>query len=215
MANSAINFNFPPPIKPKEIRLVLPDDDESPEGLSEYRNGAISDEDSSPEFATRGFGESLELASRSAELNEIELALNEREETLKQAEARLIERERGLWEYEALILAREKLLNSQQKQSQTHRSSSPEVCKEELQALEQLRAEVARQQESLEQTKEELKEREEFVETSESRLLEKTMQQQEEESRLEQMKEDLIARELRVNQLEGKPPPPEVPKEVL
>ena len=46
-------------------------------------------------------------------------------------------------------------------------------------------------------------------------LFEKTMKQQEEETRLEQMKEDLDARELRVNALEGKPPPPEEPKEIL
>lgn len=216
MANSAIPFDFPPPVKPQEIRLVLPDDDDDfLDELNDTRSGVAEERDSASNFAYRRFGKSPDLDSRNSELNEFEQELIEREEAVKQAEISLTERERGLWEFEALILAREKLLDAQEKQDAKPKPTSSEACAEEIQALKQLRSEVERQQQTLEQTKQELKEREAFVEASESRLLEKTMLQQEEETRLEQMKDDLNARELRVNQLEGKPPPPEVEKEVL
>ena len=45
--------------------------------------------------------------------------------------------------------------------------------------------------------------------------MEITMKQQEEESRLEQIEEDLYLRERKIDQLEGKPPPEEEPKEIL
>jgi chromosome segregation ATPase len=215
MSESAIPFDFPPPIKAQEIRLVLPDDDYKPDETSSTANGGIVDSSWVPGSVARASTENIDFVSLSTELNEMELDLIEREEVLKQTEARLNERERGLWEFEALILAREKLLRAQQKQMLNHKEASGEVSGEEIQALKQLQAEVARQQKQLEDSTKELKERERFVEASEERLLEKTMLQQEEESRLEQKKEDLDAREERVRLLEGKPPAPKVEKEVL
>lgn len=215
MGKPAISFDFPPPVKLEEVRLVLPDDDEILEEVSAGANESSRVDESVSEHAFCGLGEGLDFVSGSSELNEMEVSLLEREEAVKQAEARLTERERSLWEFEALILAREKLLRAQQQQKQMWQKPSHNENGAELSALQQLRDEVARQQKSLQRTKEELRERQAFVEASEERLLEKTMQQQEEETRLEQLKEDLNARELRINQLEGKPPPPEEPKEVL
>lgn len=212
MSQPALEYDFPPPIRLKEIRLVLPEEDEISETQSDRSVGG----DLPLDISCHVFGESSGIASLESELNELESALIEREEAVNQAEARIAERERSLWEFEALILAREKLLNNQQHQLEKQKTMpSTEGCKEAIQALEQLRAEVAQQQERLEDAKKDLMEREAFVEVSEERLLEKTMQQQEEESRLEQMKEDLDARELRINRMEGKPPPPQIPKEVL
>ncbi len=218
MPDSVIEYDYPPPIKPQKIRLVLPEEDELSnieDVASSVQSGDAIKNNSLSDFTCHGFGEDPEIVSRVSEMNELELALIEREEIVKQTELHLAERERNLWEFEALILAREKLLDTQKKQLEKQKTTSTGGCEEEMQSLEQLRHEVERQQESLEATKKELKEREQFVEASEDRLLEKTMQQQEEESRLEQLKEDLEARELRVNEMEGKPPPPKVQKEVL
>jgi DNA repair exonuclease SbcCD ATPase subunit len=148
-------------------------------------------------------------------LRDLESSLFEREESVQAREAHLTERERTLWESEALLHAREELLRVREQNIEAKPRVPLAVNPEEREALERLRREVAKQQESLEQQKSELKVREQFVEDCENTLLEKTMQQQEEESRLEQKTEELNARELRVNAFEGKPPPPEVPKEVL
>jgi len=148
-------------------------------------------------------------------LRELEQSLFEREEAVAAREADMTEQERTLWESEALLHAREELVRARERTRSVRPHVETAVNPEEREALERLGEEVARQQASLEREKAELKAREQFVEDSENTLFEKTMQQQEEESRLEQMAEDIKARELRVNALEGKPPPPEEPKEIL
>ena len=96
-------------------------------------------------------------------------------------------------------------------------SEAPEgtLSQAENNALLQLKAEVEKQQSNLLEQKRIIKEREEFLDKSEKMLFEKTMDQQEQETIIEQKMDELKARERRVDELEGKPPPPEEPKEVL
>jgi hypothetical protein len=211
---------FPPPKRSPSRRLVFyPEREHSARSSIEARQridefiksaspGAGSETDPSHEF---------NVGALEKNLRDLERSLFEREQNVQEREVHLLERERTLWESEALLYAREDLMVTREKQIASVASAATATAAdpEELKALEHLRDEVARQEDSLKQQKLELSERERFIEDSENILMGKTMQQQEEECRLEQISEDLNARELRINALEGKPPPPEEPKEVL
>ena len=209
---------LPPPERKPHRRLVLHTERERSARSSIEARQRIND------FAKRahpGVGSEFDpshefsIGALEKSLRDLESSLFEREQNVQEREVRLLERERNLWESEALLYAREELLEAREARLDLKTSASTIGSAEELEALERLRDEVARQQESLKEQKIELKDREQFIENSENTLLDKSMQQQEEECRLEQMTEDLKARELRINALEGKPPPPEEPKEVL
>jgi chromosome segregation ATPase len=131
-------------------------------------------------------------------LREIEMRLAERERLVEEAEARLSDRERDLAEAEALIAARQKIIDAQ-------KIAAPKagVSKEEQAALEQLKAELDRQEATIREHKATLAEREQFLEENETKLFEKMMLQQEKETELEQRGEDLSAREKRLVDKEG------------
>ena len=210
---------LPPPNKRPARRLVLEPERSQSAAVSHEIKMRINDfvSRARPPEGEVDAAYSQRLEELEKNLRELESSLFAREQSVQAKEAHLAERERTLWETEALMHAREELLRTREKQLRpdTMAVASTAVNPEEREALQRLRDEVMKQQESLKEQKTELKEREQFVEDSENCLLDKTMKQQEEESRLEQMAEDLTAREKRINVLEGKPPPPEVPKEIL
>ncbi len=136
-------------------------------------------------------------------LRQLESLLTERERAVTEMEVRLGERERDLAEMEALILAREKLVDVSRKQP----APQAAVSKEEQEALEQLKAELERQEEHIKEAKQTLREREMFLEESETKLFEKVQAQQEKEIQLEQKEEELRAKALRLRELEAKHDP--------
>lgn len=101
--------------------------------------------------ATRSpFGEPKQLntdqvGSLERTLRELEMKLVEREYAIGDLESRLAERERDIAEAEALIVAREKLLVAARRSAPAQTT----VSKEEQAALEQLKAELDRQEASL------------------------------------------------------------------
>lgn len=148
--------------------------------------------------ATRApFGNtSPSTATQAAELErtlrQLELSLAERERAIEEAEARLADRDRELAEAEALLVAREKLLAASRKAA-----PAATVSPEEKLALEQLRAELERQEASLKEAKQAMRERELFLEENEAKLMEKMQAQQEREIELDQRAEDLGTRAAR------------------
>lgn len=167
------------------------------------------------------FGEPLQLKATDLDelernLRELERQLLQRERTVQDLEAGLAERERVVWETEALLNAREALIQAQEvKASEQSDASQGTLSEAEHDALLQLKAEVEKQQNNLAEQKRIIKEREEFLDKSEKMLFEKTMDQQEQETLIEQRLDELNARQRRLDEAEGKPPPPEEPKEVL
>lgn len=166
------------------------------------------------------FGEPLQL--KATDLDELEKSLRElekqlllRERAVQDLEASIVERERVVWETEALLAAREALIRVQEEKLSTTEAPPETLSQAEHEALLQLKAEIEKQQSSLSEQKRIIKEREEFLDKSEKMLFEKTMDQQEQETLIEQRMDELNARERRLDMLEGKPPPPEEPKEVL
>lgn len=133
-------------------------------------------------------------------LRQLEALLTERERAVNEMEVRLSERERDLAEMEALIIAREKLVELSRKQP----VQQVGISKEEKEALEQLKAELERQEDSLKEAKQALREREMFLEDSETKLFEKVQAQQEKEIQLEQKDEELRAKAMRLRELEAK-----------
>lgn len=149
-------------------------------------------------------------------LRELEKQLLKRERTVQDIEASLAERERGVWETEALLKAREALIQAQEeKHSEQSEALQGTLSQAEHNALLQLKTEIEKQQNSLGEQKNIIKEREEFLDKSEKMLFEKAMDQQEQEVLIEQHMEELDARKHRLDEQEGKPPPPSEPKEVL
>ncbi len=132
-------------------------------------------------------------------LRQLEATLAERERQVEESEARLADRERDLAEAEALLIAREKLAAAARKPVPAQAVVSPE----EKQALEQLRAELERQEANLKEAKQALREREQFLDDSEAKLFEKVQAQQEKEIELEQRDEDLRLRERRIKEREA------------
>ena len=166
------------------------------------------------------FGEPLQL--KATDLDELEKNLRElekqlllRERVVQDLEAGIVERERVVWETEALLGAREALIRAQEEKLSKTEVPPETLSQAEHEALLLLKAEIEKQQSSLAEQKRIIKEREEFLDKSEKMLFEKTMDQQEQETLIEQRMDELKARERRLDALEGKPPPPEEPKEVL
>ena len=131
-------------------------------------------------------------------LRQLEGKLAERERAVSDLVAKLAERERELAEMEAVLVAREKVIAAAKKSVQT-----PSLSKEEQTALEQLKAELERQEALLKEQRTELKERELFVEENKAKLFEKMQTQQEQEVELEQKLEDLQAIEKRLKEREA------------
>lgn len=140
-----------------------------------------------------------QVAELEKSLRMIELALAERERAVAEAEARLADREREVAEGEALLLAREKLMAAARKPVPSQAAVSPE----EKVALEQLRAELERQEASLKEAKQAQREREQFLDESETKLFEKVQAQQEKEIEQDQRAEDLRALERRLREREA------------
>ncbi len=154
--------------------------------------------------ATRApFPDSAAMASRSAEfersLYHLELTLAERERVIIETGARLADRQRDLAETEALLRAHEKLIAASRRADRVPVALSPE----EKTALEQLRAELERQEAALKEAKQAQREREQFLDESEAKLFEKVQAQQEKEIELEQREEDLRARGRRFREREA------------
>lgn len=133
-------------------------------------------------------------------LRQLEALLTERERAVNEMEVRMAERERDLAEMEALILAREKLVELARKQP----VQQVGISKEEKEAIEQLKAELERQEDTLKESKQLLREREMFLEESETKLFEKVQAQQEKEIQLDQKEEELRAKALRLREQEAK-----------
>lgn len=132
-------------------------------------------------------------------LRQLERTLAERERAIADTEARLIERERDMAEVEALLIARKQLdLATQQP------FAAGTVSPGERAALDQLKAELARQEITLHEAKQAAREREAFLDESETRLFEKVQAQQDKENELEQREEDLRVRLRRVREQEAK-----------
>lgn len=146
-------------------------------------------------------GDRIEALQKS--LRDLEGKLAEREHSIAELESKLAERERDIAEAEALIAARSKLLEAAKQAS----AGGGGVSKEEQAALQQLKAELDRQEESLKEQKAAMAERERFMEENETKLFEKMMQQQEKETELEQREEDLRAREKRFQDKGGSADP--------
>jgi chromosome segregation ATPase len=134
-------------------------------------------------------------------LKQLAVKLEERERFLQDLEARLTDRDRNLAEMETLLKARESLVDAAK--SKKPGDESQALSREEMQALEKLKAEVERQQVLLQQQREELRAREAFLDESEAKLFEKVQQQQEKETELEQREDDLRARERRLKEKEA------------
>ena len=150
-------------------------------------------------FVGTGTAANSPVAELERSLRQLELTLAERERSITDMEARLADRERDLAETEALLLAREKLINASRRPVAPQTSISPE----EKLAMEQLRAELERQEASVKEAKQALHEREQFLDESETKLFEKVQAQQEKEIELDQRDEDLRARERRLREREG------------
>src|SRR5262245_23016514 len=129
-------------------------------------------------------------------LRQLEQSLAERERAIAETESRLTERERDIAEAEALFLAREQVTAATRRQVNASGGVSPE----EKQALEQLRAELERQEEHLKEEKQVVRERQLFLDESEAKLFDKVQEQQDTENELEQRDEDLRARERRIRE---------------
>jgi hypothetical protein len=132
-------------------------------------------------------------------LRQLERSLAERERLITESEARLAERARDLAEAEALLVAREHLREAS-RQPSAGGSGSPE----ERAALDQLKAELERQEATLHEAKQAVREREIFLDESETKLFEKVQAQQDKENELEQREEDLRVRLRRVREHEAK-----------
>ncbi|MFT3869741.1 MAG: hypothetical protein QM715_14915 [Nibricoccus sp.] len=198
-----------PPRPPTERALVLPrrplrSPFEVSEATAETQKAieAIRSATRNPWADSSGSGAANPLPELEKSLKQLATKLEERERFLQDLEARLADRERNLAEMETLLKARESLLEAA-KMKKTTGGDSRQLSKEEQNALEQLKAEVERQQQSLEQQREALHEREAFLDDSESKLFEKVQQQQEKETELEQREEDLVKREQRLLEREA------------
>jgi hypothetical protein len=132
-------------------------------------------------------------------LRQLERTLAERERVIAESEARLVERERDVAEAEALLLAREHLDAASRQPVAAAVSGTPE----ERAALEELRAELARQEASLLEAKHVVRDREKFLDEAETKLFEKVQAQQDKENELEQREEDLRARQRRLREKEA------------
>lgn len=148
-----------------------------------------------------GAGATGHLLDLEKSLKQLAVKLEERERFLQDLEARLTDRERNLAEMETLLKARESLVEAAKSKRPGDASSS--LSREEMQALEKLKAEVERQQLLLQQQREDLRAREAFLDESEAKLFEKVQQQQEKETELEQKEDDLRARDRRLREKEA------------
>jgi hypothetical protein len=199
--------NFPPP-KPRDSgKLSLPRRRrESPRPpMDDLDISAVARESINAIVAATHAPFSLDTSPAEAKLLEIErafrqleLTLNERQRVIAEAEMRLEERERDLAEMEALLRAREQLLAASRK-------PAPQVgvSPEQKAALDELRAELERQEVTLQEAKQAVREREIFLDESETKLFEKVQAQQEKENELEQREEDLRARDRRLREREA------------
>lgn len=136
-------------------------------------------------------------------LRQLEHTLAERERVVADSEARLNDHERDLAEVEALLEIRERMLAA----SRHPGTGGDTISPEEREALEQVRAQLERQEISVRESRESLRERELFLDASEERLFEKVQSQQEKEIELEQREEDLRARERRLREREAEHDP--------
>jgi chromosome segregation ATPase len=125
-------------------------------------------------------------------LRQMENSLTERERAVSEAEAKLAERTRDMDEMEALLRAREALLVASRLRRPTQQKT---ITPREAVALEELKAELERQEKSIREAREALREREAFLTESETRLFAKVQEQQEKETELEQREEELQTRQ--------------------
>jgi chromosome segregation ATPase len=136
----------------------------------------------------------------------LEAKVAERDHAVMEAQARLAERERELAEAEALLAARERVVAAATRQASAVAPESP-ASREEVEALQTLRAELDRQEGSLKEQRQAVKEREDFLDQSESLLFSKMQQQQEKETELEQKEADLRRMMKQLGLLKDEPPP--------
>lgn len=152
-----------------------------------------------PPFGGVSEDELTRISELERTLRQLEFTLAERERVVAESEARLSDHERDLAEVEALLEVREKMLAA----SRHTGAGGDTISPEEKAALEQVRAELERQEISLKESRESLRERELFLDASEEKLFEKVQAQQEKEIELEQREEDLRARERRLREREA------------
>jgi len=191
-----IRFPAPPPEKNLSLRRLSL---EPSAGSAEARRSinAIMASTRAPWGELRPL-DSQQVAELQKALHQLELKLDERERAMEEIVARLAERERELAETEALLAAREKVIIAAGRTS-----VSPSLSKEEQSALEQLKAELVRQEASLKEQKAALKERDTFVQENEAKLFDKMQAQQEREVELEQKSDDLRSLEKRLREREA------------
>ncbi|HZL46319.1 MAG TPA: hypothetical protein VFC28_08835, partial [Opitutaceae bacterium] len=142
--------------------------------------------------------DSQQVSGLQKALRQLQAKLDERERATAELAVQLAERERELAETEALLTAREKVIVAAGR-TREELSLSPE----EQAALEQLKAELERQEQSLKDQKAALKERDLFVQENEAKLFDKMQAQQEREVELEQKADDLHALEKRLREREA------------
>ena len=133
-------------------------------------------------------------------LRQLEQALIDRERVVTENEMRLADRERDGAEFEALLLARDRVATATNPGLGGGGGAASAAAKA---ALEELRAELARQEATLLETKQAVRDREIFLDESEAKLMEKVQAQQDKENELEQREEDLRARDRRVREREA------------
>lgn len=196
-----------PPI-PQKRRLSLRPEHQANTPISQRSKQTIDD---IIKKTRNPFGQPTQLQPKEVDnleksLRKLERELVERERTVQELELKLAEQERDIWEAEALLKAREQLLQSKFKEA-TEETANPEATTnaspQEREALEKLKEELDNQEQTLKEQKALLKEREDFLEQSENTLFEKTIAQQEMQTELEQRKDDLDARERRLNKEAG------------
>ncbi len=199
-------IKFPP--KPKsETPLVLPRRKmRSPFEISETAAETKKTLNALRSATRNPWGEPLsvdnhKMAELEKSLRQLTQKLEERERSLQDLENRLGERERELAEMENLLRARESLLEAKNKAAAP--ADARPLSHEEQAALEQLKAEVERQQTLLQEQREGLREREAFLDESETKLFEKVQEQQEKETELEQREDELRQRERRLREREA------------
>ena len=132
-------------------------------------------------------------------LRQLEQVLADRERATAENETRLADRERDVAELEALLMARDRVVAS----ASSAGPGNGAALSAEKAALEQLRAELKRQETNLLAAKQAAREREKFLDEAETKLMEKVQSQQEKENELEQREEDLRARDRRVREREA------------
>lgn len=143
--------------------------------------------------------DTAKLVALERSLRQLEQSLTDRERLIAENESRLGDRERDVAEFEALLLARDRVALSTNSAGAGGGVGSPA----ERAALEQLHAELQRQEETLLETKQTVREREMFLDDAETKLMEKVQAQQDKENELEQREEDLRARDRRVREREA------------